>query len=69
MCQDELWDRGCVLKTLVKFYGQELSLNSVGLRGETSIHMLDVEPRIWRSSSRLELQAPRNSNYRRRPCS
>lgn len=28
MCQDELWDRGCVLKTLVKFYGQELSLNS-----------------------------------------
>lgn len=23
MCQDELWDRGCVLKTLLKLYSQE----------------------------------------------
>lgn len=36
MCQDELWDWGRVLKTLVKFYGQELS--SAALLGKTSAH-------------------------------
>ncbi len=65
-CQDELWDRGCVLKTLVKFYGQELSLNSFALCRETSSDMLDL---CLSADSRRELQSPQNSNYCRRPCS
>lgn len=64
MCQDELWDRGWVFKTLVKFYGQGTFLNSAAaLLGETST-------RVWRSVSIYEqVPAARNSNYSERPCS